>query len=140
MYRNQDVSNLRTQPANVLLNEEWIHRSDSGAAISCECRFAHVIELRIAKEAELNTIPRKDDGLASLGEIVSAANIGNAGGRKSAQCIEKPSFFRVKGMVIGYIYEADPYRPQGLCELLRRAVQADLTGVIGQSALAIDKD
>src|SRR5712691_6740576 len=140
MYRKHDVVNLRPQPANVLLNKKWIHGNDSRTAVGRECGLAHVIELRIAKEAELDTIPHQDDGLASVGQIASASHMGNAGGGKSAQRIQKPSFLRVKGMVIGEVYQADSRRPHGLCKLRRRAVQANLTGVIGQSTLAIDKD
>src|SRR4029077_9536448 len=114
MYRNHDVINLRPQPPNVLLNQEWIHGNDPGTSLGRECGLAHVAELRIAKEAELDTIPRQDDGLSSFGKIVSASDMGNAGGRKSAQRIQKPSFFRVKGMVIGEVYKADSRRPHGL--------------------------
>src|ERR1700674_1399705 len=95
MYRNHDVVNLRPQPANVLLNQEWIHGNDPGTAVRRECGLAHVIELRIAKEAELDPIPGEDDGLSSFGQIVSASDMGNAGGGKSAQRIQEPSFFRV---------------------------------------------
>src|SRR6266850_235182 len=140
MYSNQDVIDLRPQPANVLLDQEWIHGNDAGTAVSRECGLAHVVELRIAEKAEPDTIPLDDDRLSSFGKIVSASDMGNAGGRKSAQRIQKPSFFRVKGMVIGEVDDADSRRPHDLCELLRRAVQANLTGVIGQSAFAIDKD
>src|SRR5207249_11148717 len=140
MYRNHDVVNLRPQPANVLLNQEWIHGNDARTALSRECGLAHVTELRIAKKADLDTIPRENDGLSSFGKIVSASDMGNACGRKGAQRIQKPSFFRVKGMVIGEVYEADSRRSHGFCELRRRAVQTNLTGVIRQSALAIDKN
>jgi hypothetical protein len=140
MDRNHDVIDLGPQPANILLNQEWIHGYDPRTALSRECGLAHVIELRIAKDAELDTIPREDDGLSRITKIVSASDMGNARGGKSAQCIQKPSFFRVESMVIGEVYEADSRRPHGLCELLRRAVQANLTGVIGQRAFAIDED
>src|SRR5206468_6300315 len=127
MYRKHDVVNLRPQPANILFNKEWIHGNDPRTAVSRECGLAHVIELPIAKEADLDTIPRKNDGLSSFGEIVSASNMGKAGGRKGAYCIQKPSFFRIKGMVIGEVYNADSRRPHDLCELRRSAVQANLT-------------
>src|SRR5579863_3193692 len=140
MDRHHDVINLGPQPANVLLNQEWIHGNDPGTALRRECGLAHVIELRIAQEAEPDSIPRQDDGLASFGQIVSASDMSNAGGGKSAQRIQKSSLFRVKGMVISEVYEADSRGPHGFCELLRRAVQAILAAVIGQSALAIDDD
>src|SRR5438128_3269168 len=140
MYRKHDIVNLRPQPANVLLNQEWIHGDDPRTAFSRECGLAHVIELRIAKEADLDTIPRENDGLASFGKILSASHMGNARGRKGAYRIQKPSFFRVKGMVVGEVYKPDSRRSHDFCKLRRRAVQANLTGVIRQSALAIDKN
>src|ERR1700745_3847608 len=82
MYRKNDVVNLRPQPANVLLDQEWIHGNDPGTAVSRECGLAHVIELCIAEEADLDAIPRENDGLSSFGKIVSATDMRNAGGRK----------------------------------------------------------
>src|ERR1700681_2943513 len=64
----------------------------------------------------------------------------NARRVKSAQRIQKTSFFRVKGMVISGVYDADSRCLHGLCELLRSTVRANLTSMIGQSTLAIDKD
>src|SRR5437016_9060555 len=84
MYRKHDIVNLRPQPANVLLNQEWIHGDDPRTAFSRECRLAHVTELRIAKEADLDTIPRENEGLSSVSKIVSASDMGNACRRKGA--------------------------------------------------------
>ena len=64
----------------------------------------------------------------------------NACGRKGAQRIQKPSFFRVKRVVIGEVDKTDSRRSHDLCKLRRRAVQPNLTGVIRQGALAIDKN
>src|SRR5712691_5200596 len=113
MDRDHDVINLGPQPANILLNQKRIHGYDPGTAFCREGGLAHVIELRIAKEAELDTIPREDDGLPSVGQIVPAPDMGNAGGRKSAQRIQKPSFFSVESMVIGEVHEADSRRQHG---------------------------
>src|SRR5712691_6010838 len=41
MYCNHDVIDLRTQPANVLLHQKWIHGNDPGTAVSRERGLAH---------------------------------------------------------------------------------------------------
>src|SRR5262249_34302529 len=84
IYRKHDVVNLRPQPANIHLDQEWIHGSDSGTAVSRERGLAHVVELCISKKTDLDAIPRQDDRLSSFGKIVSAADMGNACGRKGA--------------------------------------------------------
>src|SRR6184192_57380 len=114
MYRKHDIINLRPQPANVLLNQEWIHGDDSRTAFSRECGLAHVIELRIAKKTNLDTIARENDRLSSFGKIVSAPDMSNACGRKGAQRIQKPSFFRVKRVVIGEVDKTDSRRSHDL--------------------------
>ena len=75
MDRHHDVVNLGPQTSYVLLDQEWIHGSDPGTAGSRECGLAHVTELRIAKEAKLDTIPRKYDGLSSFGKIATAPDM-----------------------------------------------------------------
>src|SRR5439155_23611874 len=127
MYRKHDVINLRPQPPNVLFNQERIHGNDPRTAISRECGLAHVIELRIAKEADLDTILRENERLSSFSKVVSASDMSNACGRKSAKSIQEPSFFRDKGGVIGEVYKADSRRCHHFGELSPRAVHAALT-------------
>src|ERR1700731_1827976 len=98
MDRNQDVIHLRPQLTDVLLNQKGIHGNDSRTAVSCECRFAKVIELRVANEAELYAIPHDDDGLSSFGKIAPAAGMGNARRVKIAYGVQEPSFFGIKRM------------------------------------------
>src|SRR4029077_19256205 len=129
---NHDVINLRPQPTNVFLHQEWIHGSDPRTAVRGERGFPHIAELRIANEADLDAIPLEDDRLSSFVKIVTAADMGNPGRRESAQRIQKPLFLRVKAMIIADRYKGSSHRSQSLRELLRRTVMAIHTGVIRQ--------
>ena len=128
MDGNQDVVDLRPQLADVLLDQERIHRNDAGPSVRRECRFAEIVELRVAEETELDAVARDDHGLARIGKIVSAADMANPGQIKSAQRVEKPALFRVEGMIVGEIDQTDSRLPHPDCELLRCLVQAQPGG------------
>jgi hypothetical protein len=69
----------RPQLPDVFLHQERIHRDDAGPAIGRERGLADIVELGVAKKAELDAIALDDDRLARVGEIGSAADMGNPG-------------------------------------------------------------
>jgi hypothetical protein len=79
MNRNHDIVDLGPQLADVLLDQERIHRNDAGPVVSRECGFADIVELRVAKESKLDAIALDDDRLARIGKISSATDMGNPG-------------------------------------------------------------
>ena len=78
MDRNHNIVDLGPQLADVLLDQERVHRNDARPAIRREYRFAEIIELSVAEDTDLEAVALDDDRLARIGKIHSAADMTNA--------------------------------------------------------------
>jgi hypothetical protein len=58
-FHNQTLWDRWATPATV----KRIYRNDAGSAVGCECGFVQIVELRVAKETELDAIALDDHGL-----------------------------------------------------------------------------